>query len=63
MSLQKQIDYPLSKEAEFLKGDFISDYLVGTGFSIIDKFVYLNEKGPHPIGETCLHTTVGGPYN
>ncbi|MGD1834157.1 MAG: hypothetical protein ACPKQO_00365 [Nitrososphaeraceae archaeon] len=65
MSIQKQIDYPISTEAEFLKGDFISDYLEGTGFSIIDKFLYLDEKGPRPIGATdpCFSTTVCGHFN
>ena len=63
---QKQIDSTtMSKETEFLKGDLISDFLVGTGFSIIDKFSYINEKGPRPIGATdpCFSTTVCGHYN
>lgn len=53
------------KETEFLKGDLVSDFLAGTGFSIIDKFSYINEKGPRPIGATdpCFSTTVCGHYN
>ena len=65
VSIQKQINIPTSKEAEFLKGDVISDYLLGTGFSIIDKFLDLDEKGPRPIGATdpCFSTTVCGHFN